>query len=690
MKRAYCVGFLAIALLILACGDNDPPTGPTSGSITVNVTSTGEDAPTGYTVVLDGSVTRTVGANASATFGSVSTGTREVELTDVPANCTVTSANPATVSVSAGVATPVAMSVICNELVGSIEISVTSIGADIPLSYTVALDGGTTHSVGANGSVTFTSVSVGSHEVELTDLPANCSVTGANPLTVDVTFGAQTPGAMAIQCSALAGAIEITVTSAGDDIPNQYQLIVDDGAPQPVDANGSVSITGLSPGPHTIDLTEIPQNCTVTSDNPVTATVTANETTSIATSVECEALVGLITVTAATTGEADADGYLVSVNGEAPQVVEANGSVTFADVPTGENVVAIDGIADNCALNGTITRNVTVFPGETANETYQLRCDWSSQIAFTTGRDGDYEVYVMNPDGTDPVNVSHCLAADDVGNAWSSDGAWIAYRSQCQGGMQIFAVHVATTDVRPQTDEGQNATHRGPQWSPDGSRIAMTSYPGNDAEVYVVAFQNPNIYENLTNTPGTDTGPRWSPDGSRIAFSSERDGNSEVYVMNADGSNPVNLTNHPGYDGQPEWSPDGSRIAFLSDRDGNSEIYVMNADGSAPIRLTTNAWTDGRPVWSPDGSQLLLTGYPDDYGEVYKVSSDGATLERLTDSAGDNGFPGWSPDGTRIVFGSSRDGDNAIYVMDADGSNQERISPPNASDIFPSWSPRLR
>ena len=123
MKRAYCVGALAIALLILACGDNDPPTGPTSGSITVNVTSAGEDAPTGYTVVLDGSVTRTVGANGSATFSSVSAGAHEVELTNIPVNCTVTTGNPANAIVNSGDTTTVTMRVTCSEIVDPFEVT---------------------------------------------------------------------------------------------------------------------------------------------------------------------------------------------------------------------------------------------------------------------------------------------------------------------------------------------------------------------------------------------------------------------------------------------------------------------------------------------------------------------------------------------------------------------------------------
>lgn len=75
---------------------------------------------------------------------------------------------------------------------------------------------------------------------------------------------------------------------------------------------------------------------------------------------------------------------------------------------------------------------------------------------------------------------------------------------------------------------------------------------------------------NLTNYgSGWDDYPIWSPDGNKIAFSSYRDGNFEIYVMNVDGSNQFNLTNHPAGDTNPVWSPDGAKITFISDRDGN-------------------------------------------------------------------------------------------------------------------------
>ena len=59
----------------------------------------------------------------------------------------------------------------------------------------------------------------------------------------------------------------------------------------------------------------------------------------------------------------------------------------------------------------------------------------------------------------------------------------------------------------------------------------------------------------LTHDQATEGRPAWSPDGTRIAIASDKGGDAEIYVMNADGSNVVRLTNSAGPDGWPAWAP---------------------------------------------------------------------------------------------------------------------------------------
>ena len=144
----------------------------------------------------------------------------------------------------------------------------------------------------------------------------------------------------------------------------------------------------------------------------------------------------------------------------------------------------------------------------------------------------------------------------------------------------------------------------------------------------------------LTNSPGNDFDPAFSPNGSKIAFTSYRDGNAEIYVMNANGTGQTNLTNSAGVEGDPAFSLDG-RIAFTSNRDGNFEIYVMNADGTNPTRLTNIPGSNFSPAFSPNGSKIAFTSATGSFSEVVMMNADGTGLTNLTNNGANDSYPSW-------------------------------------------------
>jgi TolB protein len=220
------------------------------------------------------------------------------------------------------------------------------------------------------------------------------------------------------------------------------------------------------------------------------------------------------------------------------------------------------------------------------------RNDWSDQdpdlfgdrrVAFTSDRDGNRDVYLIDVDGTGSDRLTESPQPD-----------WC------------------------------------PDWSPDGKRIAFTSDRDGNSEIYVMNADG-SAQSRLTDHAAADWCPDWSPDGRQIAFTSGRDGSENVYEMNSDGMGVVQLSTRGGRD--PAWSPDMTAVVFSSDRDGNENIYVIGVDGRGERRLTVDAAADYEPFWAPDGSKILFSSLRDltgGAGELYVMELDGSGQTKLT------------------------------------------------------------
>ena len=248
------------------------------------------------------------------------------------------------------------------------------------------------------------------------------------------------------------------------------------------------------------------------------------------------------------------------------------------------------GSPDTGVLPTVLVTTNTLLADVSGTNTLVLDPTPDSKIAFRSDRDGNAEIYVMDADGSNQINLTNNAAGDEW-PSWSPDGSQIAFDSIRDGNFEIYVMDADGSNQTRLTNNGaaDSATSVVPRWHQDRLYVGP-GWQRRDLRHGRRREQPDQPHEQRSAGPR----PSWSPDGTQIAFYTDRDGNNEIYVMDADGSNPINLTNNAASDLAPVWSPDGSRIAFQSGRDGNAEIFVMDADGSNPINLTNNTAVEQR------------------------------------------------------------------------------------------------
>ncbi len=242
----------------------------------------------------------------------------------------------------------------------------------------------------------------------------------------------------------------------------------------------------------------------------------------------------------------------------------------------------------------------------------------------------------MNFDGTGVTNLSRDAAAD-FDPTWSPDGVRLAFTTDRDGNFEIYTTNVDGTGTANLTSspalEGEAA------WSPDGSRISFYSDRDSNFEIYSTNLAD-QVTTRLTNQPFSDFQPDWSPDGTSLAFLSNRDGNYEIYSMHADGSGQLRLTRDARIDEHPAWSPDGARILFARGLDtGNADIWVMNADGTGQATIVSSPGNDRDPDWQPfpTSKDQCINGGWRNFG---RLQEPGAV--RRVRSAGTEGLACWT------------------------------------------------
>lgn len=216
---------------------------------------------------------------------------------------------------------------------------------------------------------------------------------------------------------------------------------------------------------------------------------------------------------------------------------------------------------------------------------------------------------------------------------------------------------------------GESGTYGDFDASPDGKLIAVTRQEtGNaGADVWIVDWQRAGVSTRLTMDPADDLNPVWSPDGARVAFTSYRKGNADIYVKNANGSG-AELPLLAGTEDEiiEHWSSDGRYIVYLSGQDDYRDIYALPlAAGKAhptekPFPVVQGRFRKNEPQLSNDGKWLAYTSDESGAFQVYVVSFPSGDRKIQVSKEG-GGQPRWRRDGKEIYF---RAADSAIMAAE--------------------------
>ena len=250
---------------------------------------------------------------------------------------------------------------------------------------------------------------------------------------------------------------------------------------------------------------------------------------------------------------------------------------------------------------------------------------YTGRIVFTSFRDGNAEIYVMDARGRNQERLTNHRAYDGYPD-WSPDGTKIAFVSNRDGArFQIYVMDIHGKNPIRLTDG--HGSKFDPDWSPDGGKIAFSV---SDWGKKHIAVMDADGNREKLETVAMD--PSWSPDGKQIAFAQR----GEIYVIGVDGRGRKRVTHDLEHKLNPSFSPDGRRIAYDAEHKGFRRIFAVDADGRNRVRLTRNNEHHLGPAWSPDGQVMVYWVWdgmwPGNFrgGTIHLIASDGRYIRQLS------------------------------------------------------------
>ena len=265
-----------------------------------------------------------------------------------------------------------------------------------------------------------------------------------------------------------------------------------------------------------------------------------------------------------------------------------------------------------------------------------------TQIAFSSFRTDNSEIYLMNLDGQIKNRVTYTTDYNDTTPTFLSNPNYIFYSSEPKSSHEVKVVIQSSGSTPIYT--GFNITHI-------HSKVTQPILP------IIFGARVPR-----------------SPSGNRIVYETNTDGNLEIYLMDMSTTNlsQINPADIPKKriiyndtdDGSPSFFPNGKRIVFVSSRNEVHQLYAIDIDGKNEKHINPSRYDTYNPTVSPDGKTIAYVSARDRDWEIYLVDSNCKNERQVTNGIGRSIQPAFSPDGRYLAFVSDRSDTFHIYLMD--------------------------
>lgn len=274
------------------------------------------------------------------------------------------------------------------------------------------------------------------------------------------------------------------------------------------------------------------------------------------------------------------------------------------------------------------------FYSDPATVTVSVAGPSLDELAFTSRRDGNHELYLWRRDGTDSDRLTD-TSAWESGPAFSPDGDRLAFA-------RADRVYIRDMLTGSETGPVLDLPSYAPAWSPDGRALAMSvDDGGGDWEIFVVEVATGDVHQVTDNTVD-DFDPDWSPDGSSLVLTA--DGGLTILDLHTGGRATMSQA---GTAWAPDWSPDGTRIAYAREESGGGwALAVLDLDTDTVGTLLTDDRVNSYPEWSPDGTRIAFAASDDGFKHPWGLAIldvEAGSVESLAD-AGSGWEPSWRLD----------------------------------------------